>query len=329
MGERHRFGRRAACALAASIGALLLALALGSPGSAQAQLQPAEALTYIPFGFVHNRKPAALVDETLAALSYYGIGQAVLPMPKFHKEGTLKLTRAETQMISLWVAQAASYDAQSGAAETITADFQGTVKRADLDLEEAPVRQRIVAGIEGVLALGVGGVQLDFEPYPQSAGFLALLAQIREALARRGFSGRLSVTAPANRSTWSPSYMAAVTEQLDQVDPLFYDSSSTTAQHYEQWVREGLAYYTANSAPSARIIPVLPSYGPDRWHEPSVENIADATDAVESALGEGSRVNGAGIFWWWAFYLEEEGRYEPAADRAAWQQRTLALPFDP
>jgi hypothetical protein len=316
MRGRPRLGSVLGCSLIS----LLLALAAGV--DADAQLAPSEALTYIPFGYVHNEQPASLVHETLVALGEYGIGQAVLPMPRFKKEGTLKLSRKEQQMIPLWVAQAA------GSGETVVADFQGKVKGASLNLEEPSVRANVLAGIETVLALGVGGVQLDFEPYPTTAGFVSLLEDIRAALARRSFAGRLSVTAPANTSRWSPSYLAAVTAQLDEVDPLFYDSELSSASAYEQWVRKGLAYYSANSSPAARIVPVIPSYGTDPWHEPAVENIADATTALEGALAEGSRVNGAGIFWWWAFYLEEEGQYEPAADQAAWRH-TLTLPFTP
>ena len=68
-----------------------------------------------------------------------------------------------------------------------------------------------------------------------------------------------------------------------------------------------------------------------REHDPGVENLSTATTAVEEALEEGSRVNGAGIFWWWGFYYDEEGEgeYEGAPDRAAWLTRTLRAPFCP
>lgn len=171
-------------------------------------------------------------------------------------------------------------------------------------------------------------MQLDFEPYPTSPGFLSLLEEIDAAFARLGFHGRLSVCAPASVSRWPASYLQSVTALISQVDPLFYDSELTTAAVYERWVREGLAYYSANTAPGTRIVPVIPSYGTNRWHRPAVENIATATTALEEALQAGSRVQGAGIFWWWGFYYEEEGAYDPRADQASWSS-TLALPFSP
>lgn len=294
-----------------------------SSTSAQGSLAPAEALTYLPYGFVHDEHPAAVLDETLAALGSFDIGQAILPMLKVKKDGTFKLSKREQRMIASWIARAHA----DGDSKTIVADMQAKVKGASVDLEEDAVRERIVVGVETLIATGIGGIQLDFEPYPRSHGYVLLLEEIRSAFARLGFSGTLSVCAPANRATWSPAYMAEVTAQLDQVDPLFYDSEQRSATAYERWMREGLAYYSANVAPGTRIVPVIPSYGPDRWHIPSVEDIATATVALEEGLAEGDRINGAGVFWWWAFYLEEEGAYQPAADQATWLNDTLALPF--
>jgi hypothetical protein len=308
--------------------ATLVMLLAAAPALA---VDPAETQTYIPFGFIHNEHGPALVNETLEQLDSYGIGQALLPLPKFKKDGTFKLSRKETRTIPQWAALTKAYDLEHGTDLVATAVFNGKVKKQSLNLEDPAVRERMISGIETVLAMGIGGVQLDLEPYPQTPCFLALLEEIDTVFAERGFTGRLSVTAPATAGRWSPSYLAAVTSRLSQVDPLFYDSERKTAASYEQWVREGLAYYSANTAPSTRIVPALPSYGTNRWHDTSVENIATATTAVEEALTEGSRVNGAGIFWWWGFYYdeEEEGEYEGAPDRATWLTRSLSVPFTP
>jgi len=310
--------------------ALVCALALlGSTAlPASASLAPQDTLTYIPNGYVHNTHSAEEVDQILAALSSYGIGQVLIPMPKLKRDGTMKVPRKEARMIPLWVQRIAAYDAGHGSDEQFVGVFDGRVKGTSLNLESPAVRANVVAAVESMIVQGIGGVQLDFEPYPTSPGFVSLLEAIDAAFARLGFHGRFSVCAPAHLSTWSPAYMARVTSQLTQVDPLFYDSESTSAASYEKWVREGLAYYSANTAPESRIVPVIPSYGPNRWHRPAVENIATATTALEEALVAGSRVQGAGIFWWWGFYYEEEGAYGPSADQAAWPG-TQALAFTP
>lgn len=317
----------AGCLCGAIVALVLAAL----PSPAGASLSPGEALTYIPFGFVHNKQLPQIFEETLAQMNAYGIDQMLLPLPKLKKTGVLKLSRTEQRNLASWVALTSAYDSAHDAGIVATASLSGKVKGKSLELEEPAVRANIVAAVETALSIGLGGISLDLEPYPQSQGFVLLLEEIDAAFARRHFTGRLAVTAPADISRWSPSYMALVTSRLDQVDPLFYDSELQTAPAYEQWVREGLAYYAAHTAPATRIVPDLPSYGANRWHNPAVENLATATTALEEALDEGSRVDGAGIFWWWGFYYDEEGEgeYDGAPDRETWQIRTRSLAFTP
>lgn len=314
----------------AGAAAVVCLLASGA-ASASAALAPEEALTYIPYGFVHNEQPPAVIEETLEALDRYGIGQNLLPLPKLKPNGTLKLNKRELKMLAAWVSGTAAYNAAHGTSILAVASFAGKVKGRSLNLEDPAVRANVVAAAETVVGLHLSGLSLDFEPYPTSPGYVALLTEIRAAFSRLGFTGRLAVAAPASAGRWPAAYMAEITAQLDQVDPLFYDSERKTPAAYEQWVREGLAYYSAHTAPGARIVPDLPSYGPNRWHEPAAENLGTATTAIEGALAEGSRVNGAGIFWWWGFYYDEEGEgaYNGAPDREAWLTRTLGVPFTP
>jgi hypothetical protein len=311
--------------------ACALALALAAVPSASAALAPEEALTYIPFGFIHGEHSAALREETLAQLDAYGIGQMLLPLPNFKRTGVLKLSRTELRTIPAWSSQTASYNLAHGTHTIAVASLGGKVKGKSLDLEAAAVRANMLAGIERVLSMGVGAISLDLEPYPTSHGFVLLLEEIDAAFVRVGFTGRLSIVAPATAGRWSVQEMQEVTPLVSQVDPLFYDSERKTVASYEQWVREGLAYYSQHTAPGTRIVPDLPSYGPNKWHDPAVENLATATTAVEEALQEGRRVNGAGIFWWWGFFYNEEGEgaYEGAPDRNTWLTRTLSVPFTP
>src|SRR5262249_6697760 len=128
-------------------------------------------------------------------------------------------------------------------------------------------------------------------------------------------------------SRWSPAYLGAVSRLVSQLDPLYYDSELKTVSAYESWMRESLDYYSANADPGTQIVPILPSYSANRWHTPAVENVATATAALSSALGDGARIEGAGIWSGWGFLLDEEGKYDGSGDRAAWSTETLALPF--
>ncbi|HTZ88341.1 MAG TPA: hypothetical protein VMB05_16880 [Solirubrobacteraceae bacterium] len=313
--------------------ALLVLLAL--PSSAGATLDEADGLVYMPYGLIHSPHSAEFVDEALAEADSFGLGQLVFATPKVSaKTGAVKIPKRNRAMLALWSSRASAYDAEHGAALSVTlvvpAKVKG-VKGGGTDLESASIRGQIVAGIEAAfgLRLGLAGVQLDFEPYPTNPGYLALLEELDAMFARVGFHGRFSVAAPASVARWSPSYLKAVSALVTQLDPLYYDSEIGTIPEYEAWMRESLAYYSANAVSGARIVPILPAYSANRWHDPSVEKISTATNALSAALGAGARVNGAGIWWGYGFFYDEEGAYDPSADRAAWQSSTRPLPFSP
>jgi hypothetical protein len=309
---------------------LVQLLAFAAPASAEAN--QADALIYMPYGLVHFVRPDAEVDGYLAEVDSYGVGQLIFATPKVTKAGVVKLPRHNREMLARWSSRAATYDAAHGAALAVTLVVPAKVKGSKgsgIQLESGAVRSQIVAGVQAALALGISGVQLDFEPYPTSAGYIALLEELDVMFARAGFHGRFSVAAPANTARWSPSYLNRVSQLLTQIDPLYYDSEMTTAAAYETWIESSLAYYSANVEEATRIVPVLPSYSSNPWHRPSVENMETATSAVSAALAAGSRVNGAGIWWGYGFLMDEEGAYDGSADRAAWQASTRALAFSP
>ena len=315
--------------LCAAIALVIATLAAATPARAAANAQ--DALIYMPYGLVHFVRPASQVDGYLAEVDSYDLGQVVFAMPKFKKLGVLKVPKHNREMLLRWSERAAAYDAQHGAHMSLTAVFPGKVatKKGGLNLDDPATRANIVAGVESTLGLGLAGVQLDLEPYPTSPGFISLLEELDAMYARVGFHGRFSIAAPASTSKWSPSYLHRVSELVTQLDPLFYDSEYTTIAGYQAWVSAGLAYYSANAVSTCRLVPILPSYSANPWHDPAVENIETATGSVSQALSAGARVNGAGIWWGYGFLLEEEGAYDPGADRAAWLSTTLNLPFSP
>jgi len=314
-----------------ALAVLVAAGVLMPAGPAAAAADSADSLVYMPYGLIHSIHPASEVDGLLAEVDSYRIGQLIFAMPKFKSNGSFKLPRHNREMLTLWTGRAAAYDAEHGASLELTAVYNGKIgtKGRALNLDDPATRANILASVEGTLGDGLSGVQLDLEPYPTSAGFTTLLEELDAAFARLGFHGRLSVTAPATVSRWSPSYLRRVSELVSQVDPLYYDSEFTTVAGYQAWVEGSLAYYSENAAPASRIVPVLPSYSANRWHSPSVENISTATAALAAGLTSGDRVNGAGIWSGWGFLLNEEGKYDGSADRAAWQSSTAALAFTP
>ncbi len=311
-----------------AVAAVVAALAL-APGSAAAAAPAADMLTYMPSEMVHSVWSGEQVEGFLGELSEYDIGQALLQMPGFKRKGTLVLPESNEQMLGVWAASAARYGEMHGQPIAVTAVFNGRLKPKGLSLEVASTRANIVAAVRRAVGLGVTGVQLDLEPYPTGPGYISLLEEVDSALAQAGFAGRLSVVAPASVWRWSPEYLEHVGALVDQIDPLFYDSEITSTTAYEEWVEEGLAYYSANVPAETSIIPVIPCYSKDPWHSPAVENIPHATQAVGTALEAGDRVEGVGLWWWYAFYEGHLKHFDPAPERAAWQQLTVNLPYSP
>jgi hypothetical protein len=311
--------------------ALALGFAFAAPIAASGAIDPQESLIYMPYGLIHSLHPSEEIDGYLAELDSYKIAQVLFAMPKFKKLGALKVPRHNREMLLRWSGRISAYDAAHGRDLSLSIVFNGKVgtKPGELNLDERGTRANIIAAVESGLALGTAGVQLDLEPYPTTPGFPALLEELDAAFARLGFHGRLSVSAPATVTRWSPSYLNQVSRLVTQLDPLYYDSESRTTAAYQQWMLDSLAYYSANAAPTSRIVPVLPSYSANRWHIPGVENIETATAALVDGLADGSRINGAGIWSGWGFLLDEEGAYDGSGDRAAWQSSTVELPFSP
>ena len=296
-------------------------------GAAPATAQPSEdpiALTYMPEGFVIATQTAAKIDSYLADLDRFGINRALLELPGFHSDGTVILSTTADAMLALWVARAAAYNQAHDTSIGVTAVFNGRLDQG-LDLDDGPTLTNMQAAVAEVVGLGVTSVQLDLEPYPTTTGYLTLLDQVKAEFAGTATPIELSVVAPTDLTTWTPAYLAQVSSRVDEVDPSFYDSGFRNAAAYEQWVVQGLAFYNASTAPGARIVPLLPSYGANRWHKLKVENMTTATVALTQALAAGDRIDGAGIWWWWGFFYGKGNHKFEASDQATWQSTTRAL----
>ena len=312
-----------------AVAAVVAALAL-APGSAAAAAPAADMLTYMPSEMVHSVWSGEQVEGFLGELSEYDIGQALLQMPGFKRKGTLVLPESNEQMLGVWAASAARYGEMHGQPIAVTAVFNGRLKPKGLSLEVASTRANIVAAVRRAVGLGVTGVQLDLEPYPTGPGYIALLEEVDSALAQAGFAGRLSVVAPASVWRWSPEYLAARGRARGPDRPALLRQRNHEHDRIRGMGRgRPRLLLGQRSRAGTSIIPVIPCYSKDPWHSPAVENIPHATQAVGAALEAGDRVEGVGLWWWYAFYEGHLKHFDPAPERAAWQQLTVNLPYSP
>jgi hypothetical protein len=283
----------------------------------------------MPVGFVSTIKSEALVDGYLADLDAYGIGQVLLNLPRLRNNGTLPLDATTATMLLRWVQRADAYLIAHGRSFEVTAVINARIDRR-FNLNNAATRANIIAAVRSLITgYGIAGVHLDFEPYPVTTGFISLLDELNAMFASVAFTGRLSVVAPADLSRWSATYWASVGARVTQLNPLYYDSTLRTVPQYNTWVKDSLAQISAAVPPPTLIVPVLASYRATIYHYPAVENIAAGNAALEESLASGSRVHGAGVWWWWGLFYDEGGRYDASADRAAWQNQVRALEYTP
>lgn len=284
--------------------------------------------SYMPAEMVHSPMTSSEVETVLGELSEYSFNEPLLQLPRFDARGRIRLSPQVLATLGVWVSQAAAHDLEHGADIVPVAVFNAVPRERGVNLEAAQTRAQMVREVERVLGLGIRRINLDVEPYPTGPGYLRLLEELDAALAAHGSPGGLSVVAPADTATWGPAYTRRVGELVGEYDPTFYDSEIATAAGYEEWIEGGLATLSAELPATTPLVPVIPSYGPNPWHNPSVEDIAHASQALRVALAQGSRVSGAGLWWWYGFYEEEQRRrYRSAEDRAAWLAQTLTLPF--
>jgi PKD repeat protein len=66
----------------------------------------------------------------------------------------------------------------------------------------------------------------------------------------------------------------------------------------------GMHHHSDNMAPNCQTYPIIPTHRKSRWHNPAIENICTATDAIMQSIAEGCAMYSLGVWW----------RYEWAAD---------------
>ncbi|MER6397389.1 hypothetical protein ABT263_15235 [Kitasatospora sp. NPDC001603] len=170
-----------------------------------------------------------------------------------------------------------------------------------LDLEDAPTRDRVTAAARQVLDLGFDGVHFDMEPIrPGSAGWLALLDQVRPVTAGRG--ARLSVAAPQidplpfqhdiaialtdHGKWWDQAYFAETARRVDQIAVMTYDSSMPTASLYGGYNAYQTELALEATPEDVDLLMGLPFYWEDKWgHWGHAETVDAGIRGIRLGLG--------------------------------------------
>ncbi|MFI9329205.1 hypothetical protein ACIGZJ_16860 [Kitasatospora sp. NPDC052868] len=170
-----------------------------------------------------------------------------------------------------------------------------------LDLEDAATRDRVTASARSVLDLGFDGVHFDMEPIrPGSAGWLALLDQVRRVTSARG--APLSVAAPQidplpglhsagilltdHGKWWDQAYFAETARRVDQIAVMTYDSSMPTASLYGGYNALQTELALEATPKDVDLLMGLPFYWEDKWgHWGAAETVDAAIRGIRLGLG--------------------------------------------
>ena len=238
---------------------------------------------FLPHGWVATAKSDAQIRSSTAAVGAAGFSEQILNIGVLDDGGVVP--EADYAGLARWVA--VSRDAAPR--QRIYAWVNGT---ASEQLVRTELQPAIARGLRSLLTTyRLDGVILDIEPFDHDdPRYLSLLRAVRSELP----NAWIGVTAPLER--WSDAYITEVGRTVDGLMPMAYDTSLTTVPNYVWTVAASLTRYRAALAPSAaRVLPILPAYSANPWHDPTVENIPTASDAITAAGG----VSGAAAYWWW------------------------------
>ncbi|GGV05242.1 hypothetical protein ACIG0C_33645 [Kitasatospora aureofaciens] len=170
-----------------------------------------------------------------------------------------------------------------------------------LDLDEAPTRDRVTASARQVLDQGFDGVHFDMEPIrPGTAGWLALLDEVRPVTAARG--AVLSVAAAQidpvpglhtagilltdHGKWWDEAYFHETARRVDQVAVMAYDTSMPTEPLYGGYVAQQTELALRATPPQVDLLIGLPFFWDDKWgHWGDAETVPAAVRGVRLGLG--------------------------------------------
>nr|BEK64908.1 glycoside hydrolase family 18 protein [Kitasatospora purpeofusca] len=170
-----------------------------------------------------------------------------------------------------------------------------------LDLEDAATRDRVTASARQVLDLGFDGVHFDMEPIrPGSAGWLALLDQVRPVTAGRG--AKLSVAVPQldplphqhtvaialtdHGKWWDQAYFTATARRVDQIAVMTYDSSMPTEGFYGAYNAYQTELALEATPAETDLLMGLPFYWEDKWgHRGRAETVPAGIRGIRLGLG--------------------------------------------
>lgn len=194
-----------------------------------------------------------------------------------------------------------------------------TLGRGPVDLENPEVRTRIALLCRQLVQeIGFDGVHLDAEPVPDgSLSFLLLLDEVREATGEEAFisiAGEDLFPLLAGRRwpylhqvKWSASYYKEVSQRVDQIVVMTYDSAMPLGIMYELWLGWQVQEITRSLGNTETdLLFGIATYEETTWtHMPWAENIQTGLRGIRRGVGMlpqvlQKKVRGVALYAEWA-----------------------------
>ncbi|WTG87986.1 glycoside hydrolase family 18 protein [Kitasatospora sp. NBC_01560] len=277
-------------------GALALRLQYAGDPSPEARTRGRDAV-WLGHAWVDGRKSDADVAALAQRLAGTGIRDLYVHTGPLEHDGTLP---PGVHPKAGWFTEAAHRALPGIRVQSWLGDEVKPEKDA-LDLEDAPTRDRITASARQVLDLGFDGVHFDMEPIrPGSAGWLALLDQVRPVTAGRG--ARLSVAAPqidplpyqhnvgiaftGHGKWWDQAYFGETARRVDQIAVMTYDSSMPTESLYGGYNAYQTELALEATPEDVDLLMGLPFFREDKWgHWAHAETVSAGIRGIRLGLG--------------------------------------------
>nr|WP_208615471.1 hypothetical protein [Streptomyces rubellomurinus] len=288
----------AAAVPAATLGSAFAAIRLHYSGepSADARTRGKDAV-WLGHAWVDGRKTEADVAALARQLAGTGIRDLYVHTGPLEHDGSLP---PAVHPKARWFTEAAHRVLPGVRVQGWLGDEVKPEKDA-LDLDDAPTRERVTAAARQVLDQGFDGVHFDMEPIrPGTAGWLALLDQVRPVTAARG--ALLSVAVPQidpvpglhtagilltdHGKWWDQDYFRATARRVDQIAVMSYDTSMPTEPLYGGYVALQTELALEATPPDVDLLMGLPFFRDDKWgHWGDAETVPAAVRGVRLGLG--------------------------------------------
>jgi len=193
----------------------------------------------------------------------------------------------------------------------VSAWMSGVLGTGNISLASPATRDRITGSAAAVLRAGFSGIHYDLEPVP--SGDQAYLQLLQATSELRPRPEPLSVSVPKLEPLpalrfpwqlahvgpvfWTQAYLTAVSQHVDQVDLMAYDTTMPFPSWYGGYVAQQTGLALRAVPPRVRLLIGIPCYHYTNFaHRASAETVAAALQGVRVALtADDARSRGVGV----------------------------------